>query len=77
MSKKFPYCKLPIRKIKRPKFTNDSDEQQFLKVFLKVDILPASVFSGAVEVYDDPNGNYNNSNSRNSNNLKYIPLQVT
>lgn len=76
MSKKFPYCKLHIKKTKRPTYTNDSDEELFLKVFLKVDILSTSVFAGAIEVYDDRNDNYHNSNS-NNNNLKYIPPSVT
>lgn len=43
----------------------------FFKVFLKVDILPASIFAWTIEVCNDPNVNYNNTSS-NNNNLKYI-----
>lgn len=52
-----------------PKFTNDSDDQLSLKVFLTVDILPTSIFARAIEVYDDDNNNnINNNNSSNNNN---------
>jgi len=62
-AKKFPYCKLHIREIKKPKFTNNSDDQLSLKVFLTVDILPTSIFAGAIEVYDDDNENDNINNN--------------
>lgn len=77
--KKFPYCKLHIKKIKKPKFTNDSDDQLSLKVFLTVDILPTSVFAGAVEVYDDNDNNNNddNNSSNNNNNKQYILPELT